>query len=242
MGTELLQYRLRSVRRKKRIQIEDRDKQILKLDRESKLISKDPDYKTEVLLDEPYQKGWKRLFVLKPDVKRSEKATFYQAILDRINDVQYHYDQSFKRPKRRKYPRGHRYNHETLPKMKSIDRFYWNMNKAKFSGEQRACFNKIEFWDQHYYRWDYRYEFAYPELFEIAVLPHIITTVKIGDALLESRGAYIDDRIYKSRNCDRLAKLKGGWYKYWKSDYEEKPKHANPLKNKPLHAIDFDDV
>ena len=43
-------------------------------------------------LETPYQKGWKRLFVLKENIARSDKAELYQQILDKIKNVQYHYD------------------------------------------------------------------------------------------------------------------------------------------------------
>src|SRR5258707_7168048 len=113
MDTQILPYRLKSARRKKRLVKEDRDKQLLKLDRERRSISSSPDYQTTAQLDEPYQKGWKRLFVLKPEVQRSDKAEFYQGILNAINTVQYHYDRSFKKPKRT--GRWHKYYHKELP-------------------------------------------------------------------------------------------------------------------------------
>ena len=225
-----MQYRLRSVRRKKRIQIEDRDKQILKLDRESKLISKDPDYKTEVLLDEPYQKGWKRLFVLRPEVAKSDKAEFYEGILDAISTVQYHYDRSFKRPRRK--GRWHKYIFKELPRLYGISPYQWHPNRSKLNEEQRARFIKVEYWSQHYYRWEHHYEFDAPHLFELAIVPNIITTIKVGDALLEQRKAWIDDQFQQNGLQHRLEKLqKGGWNERWK-DGTEKLKYRNPLKNK----------
>jgi hypothetical protein len=230
MDTQLLPYRLKSARRKRRLQKEDRDKQILKLDKERNQLSNDPDYEKTILLDEPYQRGWKRLFVLKPDIQKGEKAQFYQQILDQINKVQYHYDASFKKTKRKQ--NRHRYNYE-LPELQAISRYDWRMNKAKLTEAQRECFNRVDYWDNYYYSWTYKYQFAFPELFKIAVQPHIITTIKIGDVLIEQRLAFIDDYMDHNGMRDRLAKLKGGWYKYWKADYDEKIKFANPLKNKP---------
>lgn len=230
MDTQLLPYRLKSARRKRRAVKTGRDKQLLALDRERERIRKDPSYKIIVLLDEPYQKGWKRLFVLKPEVQRSDKAAFYQGILDAINEVQYHYDQSFKRPKRKGI--WHKYIFKELPKLHSISPYHWHENRSKLSEEQRACFIKVEYWSQHYYRWEHYYEFTEPDLFELAIVPNIIDSVKAGDALLEQRLAWIDDQFYKNGHQYRLDKLKNGnCYNGWK-DGTEKLKYANPLKNK----------
>lgn len=229
MDTQLLPYRLKPARRKRRLLIDDRDKQLLKLDRERQHISKDPDYKTTVPLDEPYQKGWKRLFVLKPEVQRSDKAAFYQGILDEINEVQYHYDQSFKRPKRKGI--WHKYIFKELPKLHAISN--WHVNRSNLNEEQLACFIRVEYWNQIYYRWEHYYKFANPDLFELAVVPHMIDSVKTGDALLEQRLAWIDDYINNNNLQCRLQKLhKGGWNNRWKKDFE-KLKYGNPLKNKP---------
>lgn len=230
MDTQLLPYRLKSARRKRRLLKEDRDKQLLALDRERNRISKDPDYKTTVPLDEPYQKGWKRLFVLRPEIAKSDKAEFYQGILNWVNTVQYHYDKSFKNSKRVR--RWNKYYHAELPKLKRFKQQYWKTGEFKLNEEQCACFHPVQYWNEEHYRWEYCYEFSFPELFEIAVLPHIITTIKVGDALLEQRIAWIDDQFYKKGQQYRLDKLNNGnCYNGWK-DGTEKLKYANPLKNK----------
>jgi hypothetical protein len=185
MDTQLLPCRLKSARRKKQLVKKDRDKQLLKLDRDLKRIWNDPDYKTIVPLAEPYQKGWKRMFVLKPEIQRSDKASFYQGLLDKINAVQYHYDASFKKPKRK--GKWHKYYFDELPKLFTIGSRDWQLNRHKLCEEQRACFTPVDFWDQQYYRWDYYCQFAFPELFEITVFPNIIDTIKIGNALLQQQ-------------------------------------------------------
>jgi hypothetical protein len=230
MDIQLLPYRLKSARRKKRLQKEDRDKQLLALDRERHRIRKDPEYMTTVPLDEPYQKGWKRMVVLKPGVQRSDKAQFYQEILNVINQVQYHYDASFKKPKRKGH--WHKYYFDELPKLHAIDSYNWYHNKNKLSEEQRACFTRVDFWSEYRYQWDYRYEFTMPELFDIAVKPHIIDTIKIGDAILEQQLAWIDCHIDNNYLECRLQKLhKGGYNNQWKKSFE-RLKYRNPLKNK----------
>jgi hypothetical protein len=230
MDTHLLPYRLKSARRKRRLLIKDRDKQLLKLDRERERISKDPDYLTTVPLDEPYQKGWKRLFVLKPEVAKSDKAEFYEEILYWINSVQLHYDRSFKNSKRAK--RWHRYYHNGPPQLQRLSYARWHKGDFKLSEAQCACFKLAQFWNEAYNRWDYGYEFMYPWVFKIAVLPHMITSIQLGDALLAQRMAWIDDQFYKNGGIYRLDKLQNGnRYKNWKIN-SEKLKYINPLKNK----------
>ncbi len=228
MDTLLLSYRLKSARRKKRLVKSDRDKQLLKLDRERYVISRSPNYKMTVPLAEPYQRGWKRLFVLKPEVARSNEAAFYQEILDKINMVQYHYHESFKNLRRK----NRKYSYD-LPKLAGINRRDWNNNKHQLSEEQRACFETVDFWNAQQYAMDYHYEFSEPELFVIAVLPHIIDTVIIGDALLEQRIAWIDDYIEHYTLYNRLSTLNNDNRYRRRKDITEKLKYKNPLKNKP---------
>jgi hypothetical protein len=230
MDTQVLPYRLKSARRKRRLLKEDRDKQLLKLDRERQRISKNPDYVRTVPLDEPYQKGWKRLFVLKPEVAKSDKAEFYEEMLYWINEVQYHYDRSFKRPKRKGI--WHKYIFKELPRLHGISPYHWHEKRSKLNDEQRACFTRVEYWNQYYYRWEHHYEFAKPHLFELAIVPHIIDSIKVGDALLEQRLAWIDNHIERNGLYYRLDKLKNGnRYNGWK-DGTEKLKYRNQMKNK----------
>ena len=231
MDTKLLPHRLKSARRKKRIQKEDLDKQLLKLDRERDHIWDNPNRVIVVPLEEPYQRGWKRLFVWNAAIQRSEQAEFYQQILDQVNTVQYHYDPSFRKTKRKQYQ--HKYNYD-LPKLQTINRRDWHLNKAQLTEAQRECFNRIDYWDNRYYCWTYKYEFAFTHLLKIAVQPHIVTTIKLRDVQIEQRIKYIDDYLVKSGLNYRLTKLKGKSYRYRGDKMFEKAKYINPLKNKAI--------
>lgn len=102
MDTHEWSCRIKSARRKKRLVKTDRDKQLLKLDKRSKQIDEQMRLLPLVPLDKPYQRGWKRTFVLTNETKQSAKAEFYEVLLSKINTVEYHHDKSFKRKKRRK--------------------------------------------------------------------------------------------------------------------------------------------
>jgi len=236
MDTTQLPYRLKTARRKRRLLKEDRDKQLLRMEKEYKrleILKKKLPY---VPLDVPYQRGWKRLWVLRPETAKSEKAGFYQEILDKLTEVQCHYDKSFKQPKRK--GRWHRYYFETLPRLRVIDEHRWASNLHKLSDEQRILFKKIVYWDEIRCQLEHYYQFDESYLFEIAVRPHIIDRVKLHDGGLVQEMAFINDKLYKGPLKDRFQRLSGGYYKYWKRwGYTEQRKYLNPLKNKPLHKV-----
>lgn len=233
-NNELLHYRLKTARRKRRLQKLDLDKQILKLAHEQKQLLDDPELVKTIPLDEPYQRGYIRLFVLTSEAEKSPQAEFYQQILNTINDVQYHYDASFKKTKRKQ--NRHRYNYD-LPVLKPIESYRWSMNKMELSPEQKECFRAVPYFDDYRYRWTCKYEFMYPELFTVKVLPNMVTTVKLRDMEMEKRIDFINDYLKKNKFNNRLAKIRGGWYKYWKGDFEEKSKYINPLKGKHANKL-----
>lgn len=230
MDTQLLSYRLKSARRKRRLVKEDRDKQLIRMQKEYDRLNDIQSALPYIPLDDPYQRGWKRLWVLRPEAAKSDKADIYQGILDKLTEVQYHYDESFKQPKRK--GAWHRYYFDKLPKLYAIDSYYWNTNWHKFTEEQRECFKQAKYWDEKDRCWKTYYEFAFPELITIAVFPRIIDKVKLQDNDLEQQLAFIDDKLYGMPNWMRLTKITGGKYKNWYSkSVPEKEKYRNPLKN-----------
>jgi hypothetical protein len=232
MNTELLPYRLKSARRKKRLQKQDLDKQLLQTERRLKELTGSAEVIIEQL-DKPYQKGWKRLFVLKKAAAQSENAAFYQEILDKINTVQYHYDESFK--SRKKGKRQHRGHYDKLPALRSVNKYDWNAGKLNLTDVQKACFALVSYWNEPYCRWENYYEFTQPWLFEIKVLPHMIYEVRVSDALLAQEESFLSDYLYTGKASNRLAKIHGGRHKYWRSRYyTEKTKYINLLKNKQV--------
>ena len=79
-----LSYRLRSARNKKRdLKKEDKEKRLIQLHKQEVMLWTDRRKLPWVPLAEPYQKGWKRFFVLREDVKRSNNAGFYESLLEK---------------------------------------------------------------------------------------------------------------------------------------------------------------
>jgi len=232
MDIAVLPFRLKTKRQKRRLLVKDRDKQLFRMEQEYKKLRDIQRHEPEVPLEKPYQRGWIRCFELISEIKNSSKAEFYQQILDQINDSQWHYDKSFKQPRRGRI--WHRFRFTKLPELNKISSYYWKYEND-FSKEQQDCFRRVEYWDEQLYKWRYYYEFEQPQLFEICVKPKIVTTVKLGDAVLQQEMDLLEHIIYKSQRSYRLRKLTGGYHKHWFVHYYEKLKYTNPLKNKPLH-------
>ena len=97
---------------------------------------------TKSTIRHPYQRGWKRFFVLRDDVNRSPKAEFYETLLTKINTVEYHHDKSFKRKKRRKGRNVY------VVKQQLLREFYdysWQVNRMKLTEDEKTCFTRVEF-------------------------------------------------------------------------------------------------
>ena len=77
MDLHEMPYRLKSARQKRRLVKKDRDKQLIQLDKHQNLLWKQKRELPMIPLEHPYQKGWKRFFVLRKDVQQSAKAVFY---------------------------------------------------------------------------------------------------------------------------------------------------------------------
>ena len=69
-------YIKKSARRKKRLVKKDVDKQLIRLDKLRHSLTDQIRNLPPIILEKPYQRGWKRLFVLRDDIKRSDKADF----------------------------------------------------------------------------------------------------------------------------------------------------------------------
>jgi hypothetical protein len=227
-------YRLKSARRKKRLVKKDRDKQLIKLDKLQTSLLKQKRQLPVIPLEHPYQKGWKRIFVLRKDVQQSEKAAFYQAILDKINTVEYNRDISFKKRKWRKQ----RYHYEERPQtLRPIYDNEWRSNKVKLTEAEQACFFRNEEWSASRSKVIITYLFTDLWRFVLTVKPHIVCEAKMVDELLEQELKAIDNRITKYNLRSKITKLnKGNCYKYWKVCPFEQPKYINKFKNKPMNT------
>ena len=225
-------YRLKSARRKRRLVKKDRDKQLIKLHKLQDSLLQYRRNLPMIILEHPYQRGWKRLFVLRADVQLSPKASFYETLLAKINTVRYHHDKTFKKGKRRK----RRYHYEEKEqKLQTIDEYYWLRNKHELTDAEKSCFYRRERWSAYYKRITVDYVFAEPWRFVLVVRPHIIYQVKMVDEVLEQQLGTIDNYIDYNHLWPRINRLtRGRSDHHW--DGIDKPKYINKFKNLPAYA------
>lgn len=230
-GIDILSYRMRTARHKKRMQYNDFDKELIQLHREEKCLWKQKRNLGCEPLHPPVQKGWKRFFVLRDDVAKSKDADFFQSILNKINTHDWSYRKDFKIKKRRFGRKVYVVKQQQLLKP-----YAWQIEKLKFSEAEKQCFHEV--WEYNYAKQlVQRYVFNEPWRFKLIVKPNMITKIRKTDALMESRLDEIDNYMKRNDYRKRQYKLLKGSYQYkWKGDFE-KHTEKNLYRNKSLSQI-----
>jgi hypothetical protein len=88
-GEDILCYRLRTARQKKRMQYEDFDNQLIQLHKKENALNLQKRNLGWQALNPPVKKGWIRHFVVRDDVARSRHGDFFEALLKKINTYDY---------------------------------------------------------------------------------------------------------------------------------------------------------
>ena len=225
--------RIKLARQKKRLVKQDFDKRLIGLSKTRERLWQQQRDLPMVPLAHPYQRGWKRLFVLRDDIRRGPKADFYEALLQKINTVQYHHDRAFKFKKRRKARYGYKVKKQEL---REIDSYDWDYNRLKLSEEERTYFTRVEYLHATYRRLEIKYVITDPWRFVLRVMPHVVTVVKLHDEVLQQEIDEIDSYIDHHFYGPRVHRLTNGRRRYrWKNEYEH-PKYINTLRNIPKYS------
>ncbi len=234
---DLLHFKLKSKRQKGRLLKTDRDKQLIRLNKREDELWDNKENLPMVPLEDPYQKGWKRTFVLRDDVSRSNMASFYQTLLEKINTIEYSKNKAFKVRVRRRRKRKKVY--EDVPQfLRHYNYYEWHSAKLKLTDDEKVHFHPEQFWSESLKCFYVLYLFNDPWRYTLQISPRIITEVKMLDNVLEQEMAELDN--YINRNClrPRISLLTNGrGYNKWKDTSSPKPKHVDPYKNKPFHSI-----
>jgi hypothetical protein len=224
---------IKSPRRKKRLVKTDRDKQLIQLDKRRDELREQKRLLPMVPLEHPYQRGWKRFFVLRNDVKHSPSKDFYEALLPKINTVEYHPDRSFKRKKRRKQ----RYVYQVKAQMlRELSQYSWDVNRIKLTEEEMVCFARVETFDVKTYRNDVKYVFAEPWRFVLKIAPNMVTHIKLMDVDIEKELSYIGSHINNHHLSPRMHRLTNGRNYRWKDEFNDRLKYNNKFKNISKYA------
>ena len=230
-GQEILSYRIRTARQKKRAVYEYFDKHLLALNREERaLMILQQNLGWEPLVP-PVQKGWIRSFVLRDDVARGRRAEFFTNILRKINTYEYSYRKDFKVKKRKMGRKIYVVKPQELLKPDPQ-----HFEKLNFSGDEKRFFY-IQEYHNATRNLQYRYVFSDPWMFVLKVRPNIIDRVRIKDAVLEQRLDEIDHYFKRNDYTVKLLKLLHGDKRWGHTFQGEEYRNPNPIKNKTLTQI-----
>jgi hypothetical protein len=233
-GTDILSYRIRTARQKKRMQHEDLEKRLLKLDKERWQLRVQQFNRGWAPVDPPYQRGWKRFFVLRADVARSNQAEFFEGILKKINTSQWSYRKDFRvRGKRNKKVLGKyriREQHLLAPDPMSFA-------KLDFSDKEKLFFEERLSYCVQQGKYIKSYVFIEPWRFELRIRPNIVREAWIVDPVLKSRQKEIDSFIEKGWHEGKITKLNGGaWTSFFSKLYERR-KYVYAWKHKSFSQL-----
>lgn len=199
--------RLKTTRQKKRLVKEDFKKKLFKLDKER---DKHWDQKIHIPwidLDEPYQKGYERFFILREDVDRSNLADFFEGLLKKINTTQYSDNRKFLKRKRKDRKKIWVEEKQSLKEICMCD---WVSNKLKLTEQEKRYFIRVEKYSAAYKCKVVRYIFIEPWRYVLKTIPHIITHYKPIDTELESKIKQIDNYFDRNFLNNKLYKMKAG--------------------------------
>jgi hypothetical protein len=231
-GEDILSYRLRTSRNKRRMQYEDFHKQLIALNKEEKLLRQQRCNLGWEPLVPPVQKGWKRLFVLRTDVARSKHSEFYAGILAKINTTLWCYRKDFMKKKRVFGRKKYVVREQYLLKPHEC-----HFEKLKFTEAQRAQFHEEWFYEKGRGRFIKRYVFNEPWRFVSKVQPNMIDKIRKIDPQIDARLKEIDTYLEKTGHKYKMYKLLDTNYTWWKRFEEFRYNELNPLKNKPLQKF-----
>lgn len=222
MHTQEWSCRIKSVRQKRRLVKTDRDKQLIKLDKRRTELWQQKKLLPLIPLEHPYQRGWKRFFILRTDVKHSSRMMFYETLLAKINTVEYHEDKEFKRKKRRKKRYGYVMKQQLLHEFSA---YSWHANKMNLTEDEKACFTCVETFDVKARCVDIKYVFTEPWRYKLKVEPRMVTHIKLMDLDIERELSYIRDHIDNHNLAPRINLLTRGRGYRWNDWFCERDKY-----------------
>ncbi|HMI62151.1 MAG TPA: hypothetical protein VK518_14625 [Puia sp.] len=184
-------------------------------------------------LSEPYQKGWKRSFVLREDVQRSNNAAFYQSLLEKINTIQYSKDKTFKIKRRR---RGKKVSEVKKQFVHEFWEWEWNSSKLKLTEDEKRLFYRKETPSPKHRYTIVKYVYTEPWRFILRISPHIITHAKMVDEDLEQEIQLLGNYVQNNYLRHKIYKIHKGRKQNQRRFYNVKPKY-DPIKNMSIHTI-----
>jgi hypothetical protein len=226
---DIMQFRLRSSRSKKRMQHEDRERTLLRLHRERSDLYKQQRNLGWMELDPPVMRGWKRYFVLRDDVAKSKHAQFFQKMLDKINTIQINDKKSFT-AKKRKY--GKKIQVERIQKLVEPD--IHRFKRMNFSDREAQFFSEMILRDNGRIR--RKFVFVEPWRFVLRIRPNLITKTRVRDEAIEKRIHEINTFLKQRELEGKLDHLLYGSHKNYRlPDHRKQGKYK--FKSKSVQQL-----
>lgn len=217
----LLYFRIRSLRSRKRIIRKDVEKQVRKKYKRHREVWKQKRNIPLIPLEKPYQKGFVRFFVVRDDVKRSKDGDFFENLLKKINTEMYSDTRKFLK-KKRKF--GRRIYVEKEQKTAKVLPWEWNNPKFGLTERERQYFVKREYYTYNKRLIKEYYEFIEPWRFVLRVRPNMITHYKPLDEDLEREYNALDSYLNQHKVIGIIHKNIYGKPDKWRDKYKRKTK------------------
>lgn len=214
----LLSYRLRNLRSRKRTIKKDVEKQIRKKYQRSNELWEIKRNIPWIPLEQPYQRGFVRFFTVREDVMRSKDGDFFDGILKKINTYMYSESRQFLKKKKKS---GRRIYVEREQKLKQISSFSWNDPKFGLTPREREYFLKQEEYCPFRKQYVPYYEFIEPWRFTLRIRPNMITHYKPVDFELEKESAELDSYLRQYKIDGIVHKTIYGKSYSWKTKRED---------------------
>jgi hypothetical protein len=228
-------FRLRSVRRRERAKRTDFEKKLIRLYREERALRKEMDSLGYERLDPPIQRGFKRSFVLRDDIARSDDSKFFQGILDKINTVQYSWKKDFKQMRRHRGRKIYEVREQELERFGTSE-----MKKKQFSESEKKYFLQMIVPKGKPGESLWLYTFTEPWRFRLKVEANMMTRTRIKDFDLARRAREVDSYLERNHLRPKTFRIVHGRYQ-WRLRYDyngDLPRYCwHPFKNRSFADI-----
>ncbi|MFZ4931415.1 hypothetical protein [Chryseobacterium sp. Mn2064] len=218
-NNNLLLFLLRSVRSRKRTIKKDVIKQIIKRYRRSEELRNIKINIPWIPLENPYQRGFVRFFVVRDDVMRSKDGEFFDEVLKKINTYMYSESRQFLKKKKRKL--GRRMYVEKDQKLKRISFTSWTDTKFVLTARERQYFLREDEYCPIRKREDTYYKFIEPWRFILRIRPNMITHYKPVDFELEKETAELEAYLGQYKVAGIIHKTIYGKSYAWQTKRED---------------------
>lgn len=197
----------------------ERDRYLQKLERERRELWNQLGDAPIRKLDEPYQRGWERFFVLSEEAKRRKDSDRLREVLKIVQRYQRAKSKDFYKPCWSKWGRKKRMKHrlksftaKEFLKQKVPDellQYFMTQNRRPISPRSRLR-------ELVRSEWGGRIFLAQPHYFQRVVKPYMITHEKVALPEVERRLSEVEDVLWSPPNSGRLSWLNGYRYGRWR--------------------------